>query len=96
MSAAITPTLSLRVGDFTGQKRALLPSVPASTSIGDLVRSLLSKLSLPELNAEGRPLAYQARLEREGRHVHASELVGEALVEDDELTLTPSIDAGAS
>lgn len=96
MSGAVASTLSLQVGDFTGQKRARVSSVPSSTSMGDLVRSLLSKLSLPELNAEGRPLAYQARLEREGRHVHASELVGDALVEDDELTLTPSIDAGAA
>jgi hypothetical protein len=33
-------------------------------------------------------------LEREGRHLNGSETVGDALMEGDELTLTPNIDAG--
>jgi hypothetical protein len=68
--------------------------VPRQSTIGELVNSLVEKLPLPQSNVEGRPLNYQARLEREQRHVHVSELVGEALQDNDEITLTPSIDAG--
>ncbi len=91
---ATASTLSLRITDFTGQRHARVSSVAPQSTIGELVRSLLSKLGLPESNVEGKPLAYQARLQREGRHVHASELVGQALEDNDEISLTPSIDAG--
>ena len=87
-------TMSLRITDFTGQKRTRVSSVLPQSTMGDLVRSLLTKLGLPESSVDGKPLAYQARLQREGRHVHASELVGEALKDNDEISLTPSIDAG--
>ena len=40
-------------------------------------------MQLPKSDIGGRPLTYHARLEREGRHLHASELVGEALQEQD-------------
>jgi hypothetical protein len=43
---------------------------------------------------EGRPLDYSARLDREGRHLNSSEIVGDALKEGDEIVLTPNIDAG--
>ena len=93
MSAA-SSTLSLSVSDFVGQRRARLSAVPRLSTIGELITSLVPKLELPEVNVEGRPLHYQARLEREQRHVHVSELVGEALQDEDEITLTPNIDAG--
>jgi hypothetical protein len=87
-------TLSLRVSNFNGQTRSRVSQVPRQSTIGEFVKSLLAKMSLPEVSPDGRPLAYQARLEREGRHVHSSEVVGDALRDDDEIMLTPSIDAG--
>jgi hypothetical protein len=42
----------------------------------------------------GQPIVYTARLNREGRQLNASERVGDALVEQDEIVLAPSIDAG--
>jgi hypothetical protein len=44
---------------------------------------------------EGRPLTYHARLDREGRHLQSSELVGQALQEGDRVVLQPNIDAGS-
>jgi hypothetical protein len=41
-------------------------------------------------------LSYQARLEREGRHLNAAERIGDALERGDKLTLQPNIDAGAT
>jgi len=50
---------------------------------------------LPRNDGAGRPLVYHARLDREGRHLHGSETVGEALKPGDKVVLTPNIEAGA-
>jgi uncharacterized protein YwlG (UPF0340 family) len=92
MEAAMT--LGLQVSDVTGQKVVKASSVPFSSTIGELVDGLLAKMGLARIDAQGRPLNYYARLEREGRHLNGSERVGEALQQGDELTLTPNIDAG--
>lgn len=86
--------ISLTVSDVSGQKLFRVPDAPADATVGELVQTLLSKMSLPENDSSGRPLAYQARLEREGRHLHAAERVGDALESGDALTLQPNIDAG--
>ena len=87
--------IALQASDVSGQKLVSVPDVPADASVGELIQGLLGQMNLPENDVEGRPLAYHARLEREGRHMHSSELVGEALEEGDRLVLQPNIDAGA-
>jgi hypothetical protein len=69
--------------------------VPADASVGELVQGLLAEMSLPMTDVEGRPLTYHARLEREGRHLHASEIVGDTLQPADRLVLQPNITAGS-
>lgn len=87
--------LTLRVTDVTGQKKIKFRVAPGDTetTVGELIDSLLPRMGLPGM-ADGRPLTYSARLEREGRHLHGSESVAEALRENDELLLSPSINAG--
>ncbi len=94
MAQAAAMTLGLRVSDVSGQKSARASAVPLSSTIGELVQGLLAKMGLARNDADGRPLQYYARLEREGRHLNGSELVGDSLEDDDELTLTPNIEAG--
>jgi hypothetical protein len=94
MGQAAAMTLGLRVNDVSGQKTVKASAVPISSTIGELVDGLLAKMGLARIDAQGRPLQYYARLEREGRHLNGSETVGDALQEGDELTLTPNIDAG--
>lgn len=94
MTQAAVASLGLRVSDVSGQKSARATGVPVSSTVGELVQGLLAKMGLASSDADGRPLQYYARLEREGRHLNGSELVGDSLQEDDELTLTPNIDAG--
>jgi len=53
-------------------------------------------MKLPRLGSGGRPLTYHARLEREGRHLHATEVVGEALQPKDRLMIQPTIEAGGN
>jgi len=84
----------LEVSDVSGQKTASVSDVPSDATIGELVESLLSEMNLTQNDVSGRPLNYHARLEREGRHLHASELVGEVLQAGDRLVLQPNIDAG--
>jgi hypothetical protein len=79
--------------DLTGQKR-VRARAPMAATMGDFVEGLLPKLRLPSLDPSGRALTYHARVDRLGRHAHASETVGEVLVPDDQITLHPNIDAG--
>ena len=94
MGDATAMSLGLRVSDVSGQKTVRASSIPVSATVGEIVDGLLAKMGLARIDAQGRPLNYYARLEREGRHLNGSETVGEALQEGDELTLTPNIDAG--
>ncbi len=88
--------LRIEASDVSGQKVVSVPDVPPDATVGELVRGLLPLMDLPENDAVGQKLTYQARLEREGRHLHASELVSDALRTDDRLVLQPNIDAGSS
>lgn len=87
--------IDLQASDVSGQKLAEVKGVPAAATVGELVQGLLSQMNLPQNDVSGRPLIYHARLEREGRHLHASEVVGDALQESDHIVLQPNIDAGA-
>jgi len=94
MEQATATTFGLHISDVTGQRTFRATSVPTHSTVGELVQGLLAKLGLASTDAQGVPLAYRARLNREARHLHGSELVGDALVNDDRITLQPSIDAG--
>jgi hypothetical protein len=84
----------LQVSDVSGQKVAKVSNVPSDCTVGELIQGLLSQMQLPRNDGAGRPLVYHARLEREGRHLHGSEMVGDALKTGDKVVLTPNIDAG--
>ena len=93
-AAAVMAGVSLLVSDVSGQKTVRASKVPASSTVGELVQGLLARLGLPRNDTAGRPLTFRARLEREARHLNGSELVGDALQEDDHIVLQPNIDAG--
>ena len=86
--------IGLRVADVSGQKHAEAKGVPADSTVGELIHGLLGRMNLPLNDVSGRPLTYQARLDREGRHLRASEVVGEVLQENDRIVLQPNVDAG--
>ena len=80
--------ISLQASDVSGQKIVNVPSVPADSTIGEMTQGLIVKMQLPQ------GVTYQVRLERQQRHLHASELVSDALETGDKVVLQPSIDAG--
>jgi hypothetical protein len=84
----------LEVSDISGQKRAAVRDAPTDATVGELIEGLLSDMRLNQTDSEGRPLTYQVRLEREGRHLLGSERLGDALKSGDQLVLQPNIDAG--
>ena len=84
----------LEVSDLTGQKTARVGNIPVECRVSEMLQDILAELQMPQTDGAGRPLVYHARLEREGRHLHGSERVGDALVEGDKVVLTPNIEAG--
>ncbi len=96
MSASETTVLGidLEASDISGQKRAALREVQTDATVGELVQGLLARMNLPRNDVSGRPLTWHARLDREGRHLLATERVGEALKPNDRIVLQPNIDAG--
>ena len=94
MTITEAPNINLTVSDVSGQKIFSVPQAPPEATIGELVHSLLSRMNLPENDSTGQPIAYAARLEREGRHLNSSEQIGDALQPGDKIQLQPNIDAG--
>ncbi len=86
--------IELEISDVSGQKVFSVANAPVANTVGELIQEVLGKMGLPRQDGGGAPLSYQARLEREGRHLHASERIGDALENRDRLTLQPNIDAG--
>ena len=86
--------LDLEASDVTGQYASRLRGYPSDATVRDLVLELVDQMGLNRSDPSGVPYVYQARHERDGRHLHASEVVGEALKTGDRLTLHPNIDAG--
>ena len=84
---------TFQASDVSGQKLVNVKDVPAEYTIGELIEGLLPRMDLPA-NDSGRPVTYHALLDREGRHLNATERVGEALRENDKIVLQPNIDAG--
>lgn len=86
--------LALQASDVSGQKLFNIDSVPRDSTVSELIQGLLSQMNLPPNDISGRPLTYHAHLEREGRHLNASERVGDALQSGDRVVLQPNIEAG--
>jgi hypothetical protein len=86
--------IPLEISDVSGQKVFSVANAPTANTVGELVHEMIGKMNLPRNDSSGAPLTYQARSEREGRHLNASERIGDALQRGDRLTLQPNIDAG--
>jgi hypothetical protein len=85
--------LSVQASDVTGQRSARV-RVPLDLTVGEWVEDLVGRLRLKRKDGDGNPYAYRPRLEREGRHLNASEIVGEVLQKDDHVVLQPNVNAG--
>ncbi len=87
-------TMDLTATDVSGHKRVSVRGVSGEATVRELVNGLLAKMGLGQRDVSGQPIQYRALLEREGRHLFDSEIVGDALDPDDKITLQPKINAG--
>lgn len=88
-------TIPLNVSDVSGQKMFRIELGPDAT-VDDVIKVLLTSSSISSIDSQGTPQTFHARLDREGRHLHASERIGDALLPNDHIVLQPNIDAGTS
>ena len=89
-------TLSITARDITGQKRLRARDIPGDFSVGEVVDGLLPRMQLNRLDQNGAPIRFEARLDREGRHLNPGEIVGDVLKDEDEVVLHPRIMAGGN
>lgn len=89
-------TMKIRASDVSGQKCSEIKIMGESlkATVGELIDDIVPRMNLPRNDSNGRPLNYQALLEREGRHLNSTELIEEVLRPEDELVLNPEIQAG--
>ena len=89
MSEAATIDIFARGANGSAQVKAT--GVPTNQTIAEFTRRVLGKMRLMDRDSAGRPLAYRARLAREGRLLNASERVGDALEPDDVVVIAPRV-----
>ena len=88
----MSQTLTLELSDM--QKDFSLKDIPSTATVGELISAAIPKMNLPSKDDSGAPVCYRARHEQGGRHLNDSEIVGDALKNDDRLVLEPNIEAG--
>jgi hypothetical protein len=94
MPALALMDTDFEISDALGQKVLAIRQLPSDTTVGELVANLTRQLGLPPSDPEGRVLTYHARSDREGRHLHGTERVADAVQRGDRVVLQPNIDAG--
>jgi hypothetical protein len=93
-STATTTVGPVTFEDVSGQNRKRVSGIPTDAQVSEVVKRLLADMHLPDADAEGRPVTYTARLEREARHLGGNERIGDVVEPGDNLRLLPSIEAG--
>jgi len=96
MSATAVMETGFEVSDVTGQKVLAISALDVGATVSELVSTVIGRMRLPANDASGRPLTYQARLDREGRHLLGSEQVADAVQAGDRVVMQPSVEAGGT
>jgi len=86
--------LNFSASDISGQRAVKVRGFPENATVNEMIKGLVEKMGLTQRDPAGREYTYQARLDRDGRHLNPSEVVGDVLREDDQIVLHPNIDAG--
>ena len=95
MSANTLEIGNITVTDVTGQKTFRVDKIEPESTIDEVVQRLLAPMQQPRHDAEGRPLAYGVRSEREGRYLGGNERIRDSVQSNDTLRIMPTVDAGS-
>lgn len=90
---ALPEILNVTASDPSGQ-RTVTVEAPGDSSIGEVIDQLAGAMNLNRLDRAGKPLAVQALLQRESRHLARSERTADALRPGDHLVMYPRVMAG--
>ena len=92
----IMPTefAELTAADVSGQNTFTLRRAGRGQTVSELLERVVPGMRLPTRDGDGNEILYQARVDRLGRHLHATERIGDVLEEQDRLTIQPDIQAG--
>lgn len=85
-------TLTLELSDM--RKSFKLQGVPSTATVGELITDAVKKMKMQSRDENGSPISYKVRLDREGRHLNNSEMLGDVCKDDDRLEFEPDIEAG--
>ena len=86
-------TLDFTVSDVFKQRVRTVEDVSPEYTTAELVQELIDQLNMPKNDPMGRSYSYRARLQREARHLHPNERIGDAIESGDWLVLQPNVDA---
>lgn len=86
-------TITLNVRDHSGQREFTASDVPTDASWGEVMESVIASMDLPRNNPDGETV-WGARLDREQRRLNPSEIVADALLDRDTVTMLPETVAG--
>ena len=96
MNTVAATKLNLTARDLTGQRKFSVRDLAGDTTVQELIQGLVPRMGLPPEDSTGTPQAFHAFLERDGRHLGASETVGDVLRDQDEIILHPDVQAGSA
>jgi molybdopterin converting factor small subunit len=89
----MTATMCLAVRDATGQQE-FDAEVPSDATWGEVLPELIESLDLPDRGPDDQTI-WAGRVDCDGgRYLHASEVVGDVLADQDEVVLMPEVTAG--
>lgn len=94
MTDTASAGLALYASDASGQRKFSIKNFPRTAKIRDLIKTLIPQMGLNARDTAGRTLDYQAFSKREQCHLRGSDTVGSALLDGDEISLLPDIQAG--
>lgn len=80
--------------DVTGQKSLTLRRLRPESTVGELLGTVVPRMHLAVQDDKGHEILYQAHAERIGRHLHATETLGDVFQDHDQFTVQPDIKAG--
>ena len=86
-------TMTLRFRDQSGQREYVARDIPVDALIGEVKESIVAAMNLPR-NSPAGEVEYKCRLDRESRHLHESEVVGQAAADQDLIQMQPEAVAG--
>lgn len=85
--------MTIHTTDVTGQRRVSL-EIDRQSTVDDLIRSTSNRMNFAPEDADDRRVTWFARDDKRGVALRPSQVVGEALHDQDTVRIQPEVSAG--